>query len=150
MSAPAAVATATVDILVPLLQNYLEAADRDRDAQKEVVKELKQTLESIRECSVTMKLQIKAIETHYQDFDQHCVARKIDCLGKFSQIDEQFKSVTQQLSALPSAKELEKRERKLDTLIEKVNSLIIRVYIIIGTTTAMFGFIKFAWPIITK
>lgn len=150
MIAAAEPTNAGIEVLVPLLQNYLEAADRDRDATREIIKELKQAIESMRECTVNMKLQLREIETHFTDFDQSCMARKLDCGEKFMRMDDQCKAFAEQLNALPSAKELEKREKKLDTLIEKVNALVIRVYVIIGVAAGVFAFVKWALPLIVK
>jgi hypothetical protein len=136
--------------LVPLLKNYLELSDRDREHQLEIIKELKETTSAMRDCNVTMKLQIKQLETHYEMFSVACKERKGDCLKQFAQIQSAIKSIPSEETRNNMNVRLEAVIVKMDTLSGTVNKMIIRVYSVLGAGAIIFSFFQWFLPFIKK
>lgn len=139
-----------INELVPLLKNYIELSDKDREHQLEIVKELKATTSAMRECNVTMKLQIKQLETHYEMFSVACKERKSDCLKQFNDIQTAIKSIPSEELVKDRDTRLEAVCLKMDKLSGTVNKMIIRVYSVLGAGAMIFSFLHWLWPIIKK
>lgn len=134
-----------LNTLVPLLQNYLELSNRDRETTKEVISDLKATLKESRDCSVIMKLQLKEIETHFKDFSKSCIDRKIDCSAEFCKIEDQLRAIPSADYKMEKDKQFSELVKMVQTLEKTVGKMKLRIYTAIGVGYVVILAAQYVW-----
>lgn len=73
--------------LIPVLSDYLEVSNSDRASIKELIGKVEHSVEAMKECAVTMKLQLKEMETRSEIATHSFQAREAACNRRYEQYD---------------------------------------------------------------
>lgn len=159
---------AAMEKVMPLLKRYLDLANSDREATKEVISELKEASKESRECSLAIKLQMKGIETQFTNFIKNCANRKIDCMERFVKIEDKLEQIPSPESISKIEKKLEKlpsddykniKDKQFDnleklvkivqtdqvTLKNSIDGMKLKIYTAIGVGFSIITLLKWAW-----
>lgn len=110
-----------VQDLVPMLKEYLDISNSDREYTRDLIDDLKKTTEAMRECSVTMKLQLRELEVRAQDRDKACLIK--------------HNGIDRKLEQIPSVEMMKKRDEELAEMKTKLDGLLPQLYTAAGILT---------------